>query len=123
MIHLRAPRQIGLGDGVRVVVVHEAHQVFRKDMLYIESHVRSLTEKNGICALTTLAYIPIVVSMTDLLHFVRDSLTRSMGDLPKVSRDTGIPYDTVLRIKNGEGDPGYSKVQRLAEYFEQQKAA
>jgi predicted transcriptional regulator len=61
--------------------------------------------------------------MTDLLHFVRDSLTRSMGDLPKVSRATGIPYDTVLRIKNGEGDPGYSKVQRLAEYFEQQKAA
>lgn len=23
----------------------------------------------------------------------------------------------------GQGDPGYSKVQRLAEYFEQQKAA
>jgi len=46
-----------------------------------------------------------------------------MGDLPKVSRATGIPYDTVLRIKNGEGDPGYSKVQRLAEYFEQHKAA
>ena len=73
--------------------------------------------------MTQKAYLPIVVSMTDLLHFVRDSLTRSMGDLPKVSRDTGIPYDTVLRIKHGEGDPGYSKVQRLAEYFEQQKAA
>lgn len=124
LIHLRAPRQLGLGDGVRVVVAHEAHQVFRKEIaLYRKSCAQLDGKKNGICALTTLAYIPRVVSMTDLLHFVRDSLTRSMGDLPKVSRATGIPYDTVLRIKNGEGDPGYSKVQRLAEYFEQQKAA
>lgn len=46
-----------------------------------------------------------------------------MGDLNRVARDTGIPYDTVLRIKNGEGDPGYSKVQRLADYFEQQRVA
>lgn len=28
-----------------------------------------------------------------------------------------MPYDTVLRIKNREGDPGYSKVRALATYL------
>jgi predicted transcriptional regulator len=55
--------------------------------------------------------------MSDLLEFVRSELASSRGELPRVSRHTKIPYDTILRIKNGEGDPGYSKVQRLADYF------
>jgi len=55
--------------------------------------------------------------MTDILLFVRDRLTANEGSLTRVSRETGIAYDTVLRIKNGEGDPGYSKVRRLADYF------
>ncbi len=55
--------------------------------------------------------------MTDLLISVRAALKSAQGDLPKVARDTGLSYDTVLRIKNGEGDPGYSKVRILAEYF------
>ena len=59
--------------------------------------------------------------MNDLLLYVRQELVRSIGDLPKVSRDTGIAYDTVLRIKNGEGDPGYSKVRTLAEYFHRRR--
>ena len=55
--------------------------------------------------------------MTDLLSFVRVELERSRGDLNRIARATGVAYDTVLRIKNGEGDPGYSKVQTLANYF------
>lgn len=38
-----------------------------------------------------------------------------MGDLPAVAREAGLSYDTVLRIKNRENDPGYSKVRRLAD--------
>lgn len=50
----------------------------------------------------------------DLLERVVRELNDRKGDLRAVSDDSGIPYDTVLRIKNGEGDPGYSKVRRLA---------
>lgn len=53
----------------------------------------------------------------DLLAFVRAELELRRGDIPRIARQTGIAYDTCLRIKNGEGDPGYTKVQRLAEYF------
>lgn len=34
-----------------------------------------------------------------------------------MARATGVPYDTVLRIKNRENDPGYSKVAALAAYL------
>lgn len=54
----------------------------------------------------------------DTLQFVRDQLGANVGDLRRISRATGISYDTVLRIKAGEGDPGYSKVALLARYFE-----
>jgi len=56
--------------------------------------------------------------MSDLLQFVRAELSANKGDLPRVARQSGIAYDTILRIKNGEGDPGYSKVRRLADYFQ-----
>lgn len=53
----------------------------------------------------------------DLLNSVRASLGSDVGQLRLVAQETGIPYDTVLRIKNGEGDPGYSKVQALFDYY------
>jgi hypothetical protein len=60
----------------------------------------------------------------DLLERVVAELDKRKGDLPKVARESKIPYDTVLRIKNRENDPGYSKVRALALYlFEPQRAA
>lgn len=53
----------------------------------------------------------------DLLDRVVLELNERRGDLRAVADDTGIPYDTVLRIKNRENDPGYSKVRRLAEHL------
>ena len=53
----------------------------------------------------------------DLLERVVAELDARKGDLPKVARDSGLSYDTVLRIKNRENDPGYSKVRTLALYL------
>jgi hypothetical protein len=50
----------------------------------------------------------------DLLERVVAELTARGGQLRKVAADSGLPYDTVLRIKNRENDPGYSKVRTLA---------
>ncbi len=50
---------------------------------------------------------------TDLLESVIAELERRKGDLPSVAKASGLSYDTVLRIKNRENDPGYSKVQAL----------
>lgn len=55
--------------------------------------------------------------MTDLLEYVRERLVENTGDLRRVADESGISYDTCHRIKNGEGDPGYSKVRVLARYF------
>jgi predicted transcriptional regulator len=52
-----------------------------------------------------------------MISFVRASLEARTGRLRAIAEDTGISYDTLLRIKNGEGDPGYSKVARLSEYL------
>jgi hypothetical protein len=60
---------------------------------------------------------------TDLLEQVVIALEARKGDLQSVARATGIPYDTVLRIKNRENDPGYSKVATLAAYLLPVKAA
>lgn len=56
-------------------------------------------------------------SFNNLLSFVREELERRKGDIRTIASATGIAYDTCLRIKNGEGDPGYSKVQKLADYL------
>lgn len=53
----------------------------------------------------------------DLLKLVRQRLINDVGRLRLVAEETGIPYDTILRIKNEEGDPGYSKVQAIADYY------
>lgn len=56
-------------------------------------------------------------TQTDLLDSVVAELNRRKGELPRIARETGVPYDTVLRIKNRESDPGYSKVRRLATFL------
>lgn len=53
-------------------------------------------------------------SENDLLELVVSELERRSGDLRKVAAEAGLSYDTVLRIKNRENDPGYSKVRALA---------
>ncbi len=52
-----------------------------------------------------------------LLSDVRAALEKRVGDLRAISAESGVAYDTVLRIKNREGDPGYSKVETLARYL------
>ncbi len=54
---------------------------------------------------------------SDPLAEVVAELERRVGDLPKVAKDCGLSYDTVLRIKNRENDPGYSKVKTLHDYL------
>lgn len=54
---------------------------------------------------------------TDLLEKVVTALTERKGDLPRVAKESGVPYDTVLRIKNRENDPGYSRVKALHDYL------
>jgi hypothetical protein len=51
---------------------------------------------------------------SDLLERVVAELDRRKGELREVARLSGQSYDTVLRIKNRENDPGYSKVKALA---------
>lgn len=53
----------------------------------------------------------------DKLRIIRDELERRKGDIRRISTESGISYDTVLRIKNGEGEPGFKKVEKLAEYL------
>ncbi len=50
----------------------------------------------------------------DLLLAVQTALKNGGVDLVSVSKQSGINYDTLRRIKRGACDPGYSKVQRLA---------
>ncbi|MBX3603219.1 MAG: helix-turn-helix transcriptional regulator [Rubrivivax sp.] len=60
----------------------------------------------------------------DLLERVIGELDRRRGDLRDVAKEAGLSYDTVLRIKNRENDPGYSKVKALAEVlFADERAA
>ncbi|HEY6020655.1 MAG TPA: hypothetical protein VIY48_12415 [Candidatus Paceibacterota bacterium] len=51
------------------------------------------------------------------LTLLREELERRKGDIRRISNESGIAYDTVLRIKNAEGDPGFSKVERLAKHL------
>lgn len=50
----------------------------------------------------------------DLLQAVRAELARLKGKMPLVARQSGVGYYTCQRIKQGEGDPGYSAVAKLA---------
>lgn len=54
---------------------------------------------------------------TDLLEEVIQELGRRQGDLASIARDTQMQYKTVLRIKQRQNDPGYSKVAALHRYL------
>lgn len=54
---------------------------------------------------------------SDLFDIVVEQLEAATGHLPRIAEETGMSYDTLLRIKNRENDPGYSKVKALASYF------
>ena len=56
------------------------------------------------------------MTMTDL-DTIRQRLDASKGDLRRIAEATGVGYYTILRIKDGEGDPGFSKVDALKRYF------
>ena len=51
--------------------------------------------------------------MPDPLELVRNELEARRGDLRKLAHECPMAYDTILRIKNREGDPGYEKVRKL----------
>ena len=53
----------------------------------------------------------------DPLDRVVTELKRRHGELPSIARGCGLPYDTILRIKNRENDPGYSKVKVLHDFL------
>ena len=62
-------------------------------------------------------------NQVDLLDEVVWELNRRQGELASIAKESGIPYDTVLRIKKRENDPGYSKVAALHRYlFKGEKA-
>lgn len=64
------------------------------------------------------------MNTTDQLAQVRAALESRRGGLVKVAADTGIPYDTVLRIKNEpDSTPAYTTVLKLAQFFAQEAAA
>jgi hypothetical protein len=53
----------------------------------------------------------------DLLEEVVRELERREGQLRSIAAEAGMPYDTVLRIKRGDNDPGYSKVAALHRFL------
>jgi hypothetical protein len=52
-----------------------------------------------------------------MLDAVVSELEARKGDLRKVATETDIPYDTILRVKNRENDPGFSRVMKLYAYL------
>jgi transcriptional regulator with XRE-family HTH domain len=53
----------------------------------------------------------------DLLDAVRAELHERHGSLRRLAAATEISYDTLLRVKNGEGNPSYAVVKRLADHL------
>lgn len=53
----------------------------------------------------------------NMLDKVVTELEARTGDLKKVAFETGIPYDTILRVKNRENDPAFSRVAVLHDYL------
>ena len=58
-----------------------------------------------------------VMSEINMLEKVIAELGARTGDLRKVATETGIPYDTILRFKNRENDPAFSRVALLYAYL------
>jgi hypothetical protein len=57
------------------------------------------------------------MNTSDMLERVIAELQRREGQMRRVAADSGIAYDTVLRIKNREGEPAYSRVKTLHDYL------
>ena len=53
----------------------------------------------------------------DMLERVVGELERRTGQMRLVAAESGLAYDTVLRIKNREGEPAYGKVRQLHDYL------
>jgi predicted transcriptional regulator len=58
-----------------------------------------------------------MTEQTDLLEEVVRELELREGQLTTIAKAAGLSYDTVLRIKRRENDPGYSKVAALHRYL------
>ena len=58
-----------------------------------------------------------VMTQINMLEKVVAELESRTGDLKKVATETGIPYDTILRVKNRENDPAFSRVAGLYAYL------
>lgn len=53
-----------------------------------------------------------------IFEYVLQQLEISKGTWPRIAKETGIPYKTLVKVATGETeDPGVSIVQRLADYF------
>lgn len=50
----------------------------------------------------------------DMLENVQRELASRKGHLAEIAKISRISYKTLLRIRDGEVDPGYSKVKALA---------
>jgi hypothetical protein len=54
---------------------------------------------------------------TTMHDLVVEELQARRGVLNKIAEETGMSYDTVLRIRNREGDPAVSKIETLYRYL------
>lgn len=55
---------------------------------------------------------------TPILQDVLDNLDRTKGQWPAVSRDSGVPYKTIVKIAQREIlNPGVNSVQQLYDHF------
>ena len=57
------------------------------------------------------------MTKTTMLEDVVLELKIRNGAIRKIADATGVSYDSVLRIKNGKNDPGYSSVATLYAYL------
>ena len=57
------------------------------------------------------------MTQINMLEKVVAELQARTGELGKVATETGIPYDTILRVKNSENDPSFSRVAALYAYL------
>lgn len=57
----------------------------------------------------------------DLLERVLHHLKTTEESIGDIAEGSGVGYDTILRIKKGEHDPGYKKVKALGDYFDSKK--
>jgi len=59
-----------------------------------------------------------------LYQHVQSELQARKGTWQRICTDTGLDYSWLSKLALGKiGDPGIHKMQRLADYFAQQKAA